>query len=105
MSRALVIGPDVVRRIRRDPRFRAAADGPVPGADWRSRGECLKHDPELFFPNAADDPAPAIDVCRTCPVQAPCLAAALDAGECDGVWGGTTSGERRAMRRVWARAR
>ncbi|MDQ1710208.1 MAG: WhiB family transcriptional regulator, redox-sensing transcriptional regulator [Frankiaceae bacterium] len=105
MSRALVMGPEVVRRIRRDPRFRAAADGPLPGIDWRSHGECLKHDPELFFPNAADDPAPAIAVCRTCPVQAPCLAAALDAGECDGVWGGTTSGERRAMRRVWASAR
>lgn len=105
MSRALVLGPDVVRRVRRDPRFRAAADGRVPTADWRSRGECLEHEPELFFPNAADDPSPAIAVCRTCPVQAPCLAAALDSGECDGVWGGTTPGERRAMRRVWATAR
>jgi hypothetical protein len=34
-------------------------------------------------------------------VQAPCLAAALDSGECDGVWGATTPDERRAMRSVW----
>jgi WhiB family redox-sensing transcriptional regulator len=104
MSRALVLGPEAVRRVRRDPRFQAAAHDRVPSADWRSRGECLKHDPELFFPNAAEDPAPAVAICRVCPVQAACLAAALDAGECDGVWGGTTQGERRAMRRVWALA-
>jgi len=104
MSRAIVLGPDLVRRVRRDPRFQAATDGRVPNADWRSRGECLNRDPEMFFPNAADNPSRAVAVCRTCPVQAPCLAAALDAGECDGIWGGTTPSERRAMRRVWALA-
>ena len=104
MSRVTVLGPDAVRRVRRDPRFQAAASDRVPSPDWRSRGECLKHDPELFFPNAAEDPAPALAICGTCPVQAPCLAASLDAAEGDGVWGGTTPGERRAMRRVWALA-
>lgn len=104
MSRALVLAPEVVTMVRRDPRFRAAADGRIPSAEWRTQGACLKGDPELFFPNAADDPDPAIAVCRTCSVQAACLAAALDAGECDGVWGGTSPAERRAMRRVWALA-
>jgi WhiB family transcriptional regulator, redox-sensing transcriptional regulator len=101
MSRTMVLADDVLRRVRRDPRFRAAAEGRVPSMDWRSRGACLRFDPELFFPNAADDPAAAVAVCSTCPVQASCLAAALDAGECDGVWGGTTPYERRVMRRVW----
>ena len=100
MSRAAV-APEHARRVRRDPRFRAAAQHRVPVAQWRSEGLCLRHDPELFFPNAAEDPEPAVHVCRVCPVQAPCLAAALDSGECDGVWGATTPDERRAMRSVW----
>lgn len=102
MSRAIALGSDVVRLVRRDPRFQAAKVGRIPEPNWRSNGECLKHDPELFFPNAAEDPSPAIAICSICPVQAPCLAASLDSAECDGVWGGTTPGERRAMRRVWA---
>lgn len=102
MSRTATLAPDLARRVRRDPRFRAATDHRVPEPHWRSRGECLRHDPELFFPNAADDPTPAVRICATCPVQAACLAAALDTGECDGVWGATTPDERRAMRQVWA---
>ena len=92
---------DTLRVVRRDPRFRAAQGERVPEPDWRSRGECLRHDPETFFPNAAEDPAPAIAICRTCQVLGPCLAAALDSGECDGVWGATTPEERRTMRDVW----
>ncbi|HVB26442.1 MAG TPA: WhiB family transcriptional regulator [Mycobacteriales bacterium] len=68
---------------------------------WRTDGLCLRQDPELFFPNSAEDPAPALAVCARCPVRAPCLAAALDSGEPDGVWGGTTPEERRPMRTVW----
>lgn len=90
------------RQIRRDPRFRAAMAARAPSPGWRSAGLCLRHDPELFFPNAAEDPAPALTICRSCPVAGPCLAAALEAGECDGVWGGTTPEERRRMRQVWA---
>lgn len=99
--RSLRTAPDLVRRVRRDPRFRAAADQRVPDPGWRSRGACLQHDPETFFPNAAEDPAPALEICRTCTVLGPCLAAALDSGECDGVWGATTPEERRPMRDVW----
>jgi len=101
MSRGATVAPDLARRVRRDPRFRAAASHRVPEPHWRTHGECLRHDPEIFFPNAAEDPTPAVRICRTCPVQAPCLAAALDTGECDGVWGATTPDERRAMRPVW----
>jgi hypothetical protein len=101
MSRALRSAPEAVKQVRRDPRFRAAVDHRIPEPQWRSRGECLRHDPELFFPNAAEDPADALRVCSTCEVLGPCLAAALDAGECDGVWGATTPEERRAMRAAW----
>ena len=101
MTRTLRTAPDAVRRVRRDTRFRAALDARIPEAEWRSRGECLRHDPELFFPNAAEDPADALKVCGTCTVLGPCLAAALDSGECDGVWGATTPEERRAMRAAW----
>jgi len=34
-------------------------------------------------------------------VQGACLAWALDAGDCHGVWGATTPRERRAMSVVW----
>jgi WhiB family transcriptional regulator, redox-sensing transcriptional regulator len=34
-------------------------------------------------------------------VQGACLAWALDAGDCHGVWGATTPRERRAMAVVW----
>ena len=101
MTQQLRVDPTLVRRVRRDGRFRAAAEQRVPDPQWRSRSECLRHDPETFFPNAAEDPAPALAICRTCSVLGPCLAAALDSGECEGVWGGTTPEERRPMRDVW----
>lgn len=101
MTRTLRAAPDAVRQARRDPRFRAALDNRIPEAEWRSRGECLRHDPELFFPNAAEDPVEALRICGTCTVSGPCLAAALDSGECDGVWGATTPDERRSMRAAW----
>ena len=101
MTRTLRAAPEAVRRVRRDPRFRAALRDRIPEPQWRSQGECLQHDPELFFPNAAEDPGDALKICGTCAVAGPCLAAALDAGECDGVWGATTPDERRAMRQAW----
>jgi len=97
------IAPETLRRVRRDPRFRGALDVGVVATDWRNRGACLGTDPEMFFPTVADDPAPAVAICRGCPVQAPCLAAALATGECDGVWGATIPDERRIMRRAWDR--
>lgn len=91
----------VNRAVRRDPRFQRALAAQSSTEAWRSAGLCLRHDPELFFPNAAEDPGPALKICAACPVSGPCLAAALNAGECDGVWGATTPEERRRMRQVW----
>ena len=104
MTRTRTLGSRDVQRVRGDSRFREAvrSDRPEPG--WRARGLCLRHDPEVFFPGTLEDPTPAVAICGGCPVRGACLATALDIGECDGVWGGTTPRERRAMRQVWARS-
>ncbi|MCD2195794.1 WhiB family transcriptional regulator [Actinomycetospora endophytica] len=79
--------------------------------DWRTLAACRDEDPELFFPVGTGeasraDVAAAKAVCRGCPVVSPCLAWALASGQDAGVWGGTSEGERRALRRaVRVRAR
>lgn len=72
-------------------------------ANWRLRAACRDADPELFFPIGTAGPGlrqidEAIRLCGTCPAQAECLAWALDHGVTDGVWGGTTADQRRAIR-------
>jgi WhiB family transcriptional regulator, redox-sensing transcriptional regulator len=70
---------------------------------WMSRGACRQADPELFFPiAAATGPAArqveaAKAVCSRCVVSANCLSYALEAMP-EGIWGGTTPEERRAVR-------
>jgi WhiB family transcriptional regulator, redox-sensing transcriptional regulator len=74
------------------------------GTAWMSRGACRREDRELFFPVELTSPAPlhwvsaAKAVCGRCPVLRSCLAYALRTGQ-DGIWGGTTTDDRRAMRR------
>ena len=70
---------------------------------WMSLGACQSEDPELFFPIATSGAAllqidAAKAVCRDCAVRAACLAFGIHTSQ-DGIWGGTTSEERRAMRR------
>ena len=71
--------------------------------NWRDDAACHNADPELFFPTGTTGPAlrqilEAKRLCRTCPVRIPCLAWALDHSVTDGIWGGTTDDERRAIR-------
>lgn len=79
-----------------------------PGAasdrDWREDAVCRGLDPELFYPVTEAGPGRAqVDqakqVCRRCPVSPECLAEALSRDEPFGVWGGTSAGERRAIKR------
>ncbi|MBB1258303.1 WhiB family transcriptional regulator [Streptomyces alkaliterrae] len=75
--------------------------------DWRTRAVCREDDPELFFPIgdkgfALLQAEEAKSVCRRCPVQDECLDSAL-ATNAEGVWGGTTEAERRAIKRAAAR--
>jgi WhiB family transcriptional regulator, redox-sensing transcriptional regulator len=70
---------------------------------WHEVAACRDTDPDLFFPVGTAGPAlrqieEAKRICRACPVQAACLAWALDHGVDSGVWGGATEAERRALR-------
>ncbi|MGI5485099.1 WhiB family transcriptional regulator [Streptomyces lavendofoliae] len=78
--------------------------------DWRHRASCRAEDPELFFPIGTTGPAllqieEAKAVCRRCPVLEQCLTWALESGQDDGVWGGLSEDERRALKRRTARNR
>ena len=69
--------------------------------DWAQWAECAKPGTAPMFPSDADEAGiqAAKDNCRTCPVLAECLEAALKRGEQWGIWGGRTPAERAALRR------
>jgi WhiB family transcriptional regulator, redox-sensing transcriptional regulator len=77
---------------------------------WRNRSACLDESPELFFPIGSARPAllqaeAAKAVCRRCAVAGTCLSWAIEARQDEGVWGGMSEDERRALKRRTARAR
>ena len=77
---------------------------------WRDRAACLDEDPELFFPIGNGDPAllqieKAKAVCGRCEVVETCLSWAIESRQDDGIWGGLSADERRALKRRNARAR
>lgn len=93
-------------------RTTSAPDAELPvNANWRTRAACAKEDPDLFFPIGSTGPAllqieEAKAVCnRRCPVIERCLQWALESGTDDGVWGGLSEDERRALKRRSARRR
>ncbi len=62
---------------------------------WMVDAVCVAADAETFFPRSkGDQPVEARRICDTCPVAQNCLDYALDTGQRDGVWGGTTHRER-----------
>ena len=74
---------------------------------WTDEGACREPgaDPELFFPVSEAgratrrQVAEAKAVCARCPVMEECRDWAVEAGEPEGIWGGTTPEERRHLRR------
>ncbi|QHE68567.1 Sporulation regulatory protein WhiD [Rhodococcus sp. WAY2] len=73
----------------------------VPG-DWQLRAACRGADPAVFYSPDGERgsarvlrEAKARQICRPCPVLAPCREHALAAGETYGVWGGLTEADRR----------
>ena len=72
---------------------------------WRAHSACRGVDPDLFFPlhqaTREQETAAAQAVCDTCPVQAQCRDHAVEYNEHYGIWGKTTSRERRRLRREW----
>jgi WhiB family redox-sensing transcriptional regulator len=51
-----------------------------------------------FHPGRGESTAPARAVCASCLVRPECLTYALEQGMDDGVWGGTTGKDRRAIK-------
>ena len=73
-------------------------------ANWRAASACLDTDPDMFFPVAAGTAASkqiarAQRICQGCPVRPQCLDFAMQSGEKDGIWGGTTPEQRIRARR------
>jgi WhiB family redox-sensing transcriptional regulator len=101
MTRARMPRPHEVAIARRDPRLLEAIQELRTDEAWRTRGACRSVDPETFFPAPNEPSESAVALCGTCEVRGPCLAWALQVGDCHGVWGGTTPRERRAMLVAW----
>lgn len=71
--------------------------------DWRHNAACRGADPEIWFPVGTEGPSQwqvvyAKSFCAACPVAGQCLEWALANGVDDGVWGGHTAEERRALK-------
>jgi Transcription factor WhiB len=73
-------------------------------ARWRELAACRGADLNLFFPDRGGSAGPARQVCAACPVRQPCLDYAVSNAITDGIWGGLTELERRALRTSFLRA-
>jgi hypothetical protein len=76
----------------------------APTIDFHGRGACQDEDPELFHPiggskEARQQAENAKQVCRRCPIRTRCLEWALETRQDEGVLGGLTEEERRAIHR------
>lgn len=74
---------------------------------WQERSACRGADRESFFPPVeSDEVLEKIrrDYCNLCPVTRQCLNSAM-AHRDTGIWAGTTSAHRRAMRRTRSRSK
>lgn len=72
---------------------------------WAQRAACAASEtPDLWFPEhgSGDGSAPAVRICRRCPVRKACLRHALDHDITDGVWGGHSPRARNQLRRTRA---
>ena len=73
-----------------------------PSLPWQVQGACTREDPELFFPPKNNSKAAQLakDICSRCVVVKQCLNYALNVHEQEqGVWGGNSEDELRALRR------
>lgn len=76
---------------------------------WADRAACTPMDADLFYaPHGErtdsdarrDREDAAKSICAACPVRAECLTYALETRQHEGIWGGTTEIERRAIARA-----
>ena len=88
----------------RSPRHRTLPAPARFAARWRELAACRGADLNLFFPARGGSAEPARQVCAACPVRQPCLDYAVSNAITDGIWGGLTERERRALRTSYLRA-
>ena len=74
----------------------------LPRPDWQHQAACRDHpDPDAFYSTDDDQQAELIaGYCERCPVRTECLVDALDRGDTEGIWGGTTPDQRRDITRL-----
>ena len=79
----------------------------TPPGEWVAQAACAGYDPEWWFAERGPDmPARSVKtvqdtakvICRACPVQAECLAWALEGDARFGIYGGLSSEERAELR-------
>lgn len=64
---------------------------------WKDRAACADKELSIFFQSPKSDVTTvAISICKTCPVKNDCFYEAMTYGY-DGVWGGSTYDQRRAL--------
>lgn len=68
--------------------------------EWMNDGLCAEVDPGIFYPDKGESLRPAKSICARCPVQAACLAYALENDEYWGVWGGSSEYDRAKARKA-----
>jgi hypothetical protein len=67
---------------------------------WRSQAACLGMDTAIWFPEDGQRNDQAKAICDGCPVEAECLAGAVERHEGAGIFGGLTETERRPLIRA-----
>ena len=75
-----------------------------PAEKWMADAYCQSVDPDMFFPEDGQNAREAKKICERCPVTFECLNYALHYRLDDGVWGGTSPRDRRALRFKMAKA-
>lgn len=58
--------------------------------EWTEQGRCRGMDPKVFFPPDGLGVQAAVAICRSCPVQEPCLEYALTNRIQHGIFGGVS---------------
>ncbi len=71
---------------------------------WMEKAKCKDRTDVKFFPDNGDNAFAARRFCSGCPVRVQCLEYALHHNLTDGVWGGTSPNQRKAIRRKRATA-
>lgn len=85
---------------------RTVVTDPARDTAWEDRAACLNEDPDLFFPPGSDwkghedQEAAAKAVCNRCPVLDQCREKALADSDFEGIRGGLTGEERKALARA-----